>query len=216
MSSKSSHTKNTLRRSTKCCVNKALWQRVYVAKIRKVSSIENDPLERDRRNSSSSSTSKNFTYDSPNSHSILRKLFYISRYTAAIRSFLMAGVRRVHGVPHSQLPYVLQFISHGNAAPVVGTLQRLNNVGKPARAPTPALQAPTVKSTSKHSPYVYFIIIRLQLVLLFTVCVLTVPNNAFIAWQNSVAKKFYPIWRRRVSWKLKVLGHVLHSSRSTL
>ena len=83
----------------------------------------------------------------------------------------MADLRRVRVVPHSQLPYALQFISHGNAAPVVGTHQRLPNVGSPAGAPTPALKAPTVKSTSKHSPYVYFIIIRLQLVLLFTVCV---------------------------------------------
>jgi hypothetical protein len=86
-------------------------------------------------------------------------------------SFSIAGVRRVCGVPQSQLPQVLQFISHGDAAAGIGTHQRLGNVDCPAVAPTPAWQALTVKSMSQHSPYMYSFVIQSQLFLLFTVCI---------------------------------------------
>jgi hypothetical protein len=74
------------------------------------------------------------------------------------------------GVLHSQLLYVLHFVSGGDAAPIVETHQRLHNVDCRAGVPATTVQAPTVKSMSQYSPYVYAIIIRSQLALLYTVC----------------------------------------------
>jgi hypothetical protein len=82
--------------------------------------------------------SRSFDWDSPNSRTVSRELLQGSRSTAAIMASSVAGVTEYVGDLQSQVSYVLHILSNQDAATVVETHPRLddvdcNNVRTPVR-----------------------------------------------------------------------------------
>jgi hypothetical protein len=107
---------------------KELIHSVDVVTIRKTGSVESDRLEADVRSGSSSMDAvdhhevlRGLVWDILNSRAVSRELLHGSRAKAGIMaSSCLVSVQSV-GDLHSRVPQVLQFLSHGEAVPIVET-----------------------------------------------------------------------------------------------